>query len=226
MNLRNIKKNDAIDYIWQYSKYYGEKIWDCERLYESKNGFAALILLFNIAENIFKSRNQDYESNFFDTVKKLHDNGIINKKEYNFLSGSNISIRKIRNLFAHENLIKYNIIFKAEESGVLYPLTENDTCLKLYESLSLILILLILKVVSINFTESYNENLDNYINEIQFEIVSLKSEQLFKLKGFSDSDIEPLSSLSEIERLRIMQNSSDLNMISQIFKNIVKYSRK
>ena len=38
-----------------YLKYYGEKIWDCERLYESKNGFAALILLFNIAENIFKS---------------------------------------------------------------------------------------------------------------------------------------------------------------------------
>lgn len=222
--MRNINKGEAIDYIWQYSKYYGEKIWDCERLYESENGFAALILLFNIAENIFKSRNQDYDSNFFDTVKMLKDNSIINKKEYNFLSGSNTSIRKIRNLFAHENLIKYNIIFKAKQSGVLYPLTENDTCLKLYESLSFVLILLILKVVSTAFTESYDENLDKYINEIQIEIVSLKSEQLFKLKGFSDSDIEPLSSLSEIERLRIVQNSSDLNMISQILKNIAKHS--
>ena len=62
-------KQEVIDYIWQYSKFYGNKLGDCEQHYYDGDGYVALILMFEVAENICKSVVGDYESSFYKVVE-------------------------------------------------------------------------------------------------------------------------------------------------------------
>ena len=59
-------KQEVIDYVWQYSKYYGNLLISCEKIAKLENfsGHARLIYLFNILENIVKSQIKNYELNF------------------------------------------------------------------------------------------------------------------------------------------------------------------
>ena len=43
-------KQEVIDYVWQYSKYYGNLLISCEKIAKLENfsGHARLIYLFNI----------------------------------------------------------------------------------------------------------------------------------------------------------------------------------
>ena len=45
-------KGEVIDYIWQYSRYYGNLLISCEELSKERNlnGHVSLIYLFNILE--------------------------------------------------------------------------------------------------------------------------------------------------------------------------------
>lgn len=128
-------KTSVIDYVWQYSRHYGNLLRSCEELSKEKdfNGHASLIYLFNILENIIKSQIKDYDINFIKAVNKLKAENYINELEYDFLNNKNYGIRKIRNLLAHANLSKYNIIFLLEDEELLYPLTENETSIKFYD---------------------------------------------------------------------------------------------
>ena len=67
------EKSEVIDYVWQYSKYYGNLLVYCERISmeEAINGHASLTFLFNILENIIKSRIHDYDINFINAINKL-----------------------------------------------------------------------------------------------------------------------------------------------------------
>ena len=67
-----IDKRSVIDIVWQYSRFYGERLSDCERLFENEEGYAALILLFEITENICKFAAGNYEEKFQIIVDKLH----------------------------------------------------------------------------------------------------------------------------------------------------------
>lgn len=59
-------KGEVIDYIWQYSRYYGNLLISCEELSKERNlnGHVSLIYLFNILENIIKSQIHDYDASF------------------------------------------------------------------------------------------------------------------------------------------------------------------
>lgn len=64
---------EAINYIYQYSKYYGNVLYECEELYKEERGFILLITFFNMVENIIKSINEDYEASFGKNINKLKD---------------------------------------------------------------------------------------------------------------------------------------------------------
>ena len=53
--MRLYDKGEVIDYIWQYSRFYGNKLGECERYFADGEGHTAIILLFEITENICKS---------------------------------------------------------------------------------------------------------------------------------------------------------------------------
>lgn len=67
-----LDKRSAIDIVWQYSRFYGERLSNCERLFENEEGYAALILLFEMTESICKFVAGNYEDNFHLIVDKLY----------------------------------------------------------------------------------------------------------------------------------------------------------
>lgn len=94
-------KNLIIDYVWQYSHFYANKLIECEQHYLDGRGYSSLILLFEITENICKSVVGDFDSSFYCIVNELKNQNKITEEEKNFLSTNKFSIRKIRNLYAH-----------------------------------------------------------------------------------------------------------------------------
>ncbi|SHE61787.1 hypothetical protein [Clostridium fallax] len=211
-------KIEVIDYVWQYSRCLGNLLGSCYRLEEYEEGQILLFNLFNITEVIFKSVIEDYESRFIDIIDKLKKYDYINDIECNFLNDKKIGIRKFRNLLAHANLSKYNVIFLDEDNKLMYPLTENETCMKLYNLFSDILFNLILKVVKFN-----NIKLDNEIKNINIEIMEISDDELLLYKGFEKEDIKKLNNnniMSEDTKYRLAENSQDIQVLESIFKNL------
>jgi hypothetical protein len=215
-------KAKVIDYVWQHSKYHGNMLAYCEKIAEGEygNGFAALIFLFNLTENIFKDRVKDYDGRLTDVIKSLRDQGLITQKEYHFLNDKNNSIRKLRNLLAHANLSKYNLSFIEDGKEILYPLTENETCLKIYEMVSEVLYNLMLRLVRMDFVDQIN--LDEEINNIEINIKELTPEKLLEYKGIDASAIPNWSDLSETDRYRLAENESNVIVLTEIFKGLFK----
>ncbi|MCZ6404901.1 hypothetical protein O4N82_24725, partial [Vibrio parahaemolyticus] len=120
------------DYIWQYSRYYGNQLAFLGHVEE--NGSASLVYLFNLLENILKAHIDDYGETFQNVVRKSYESGLLTKVEHDFLNNKKSGVRKLRNVLAHANLSKFNIRFVNEK--LLYPLTENDNCQLLYHKLS------------------------------------------------------------------------------------------
>lgn len=156
------EKSTVIDHIWQYSRYYGNLLISCENISKERdrNGHASLLYLFNILENIIKSQLHDYDARFIDAIKKLKAESYINDTEYDFLNNKNYGIRKIRNLLAHENLSRYNIVFLFEDKELLFPLIKNETSIKIYDLTSKIIFNLMLKIISSNSIIPINVDID------------------------------------------------------------------
>lgn len=216
-------KIEVINYVWQHSRYHGNLLGYCEKIAEedSANGFVALIFLFNLTENIFKDRNKNYDANFVGVIKSLRDKEIITQTEYTFLNDKDNSIRRLRNLLAHANLSKYHLSFIEGDEEILYPLTENETCLKLYEIVSDILFNLMLRIVSIDFIVPFEIKLDEKINNLEINIKELKPEKLMELKGIDVSTIPNWEKLNETDRYRLAENTSDVEVLSNIFKTLL-----
>lgn len=220
-------KSEVIDYVWQYSRYHGNLLSYCEQIAKedsinARNGFAALIFLLNLTENIFKDRIKNYDANLINVINELKNQGLITQTEYTFLNDRNNSIRRIRNLLAHANLSKYNLAFIEEGREILYPLTENETCIKLYEMFSGILFNLMLRIISVNCIKPFEINLDDKIKNLEINIKELTPEELLELKGFDISGVPTWEELSEIDRYRLAENSGDVNMYTEIFKRLFK----
>ncbi|MDQ0176451.1 DUF4145 domain-containing protein [Bacillus chungangensis] len=217
-------KSEVIDYVWQYSKYHGNLLSYCEQIVkdDSRNGFTALIFLLNLTENIFKDKIKDYDANLINVINELKNQGLITQIECTFLNDRNNSIRRLRNLLAHANLSKYNFAFIEDGREILYPLTENETCIKLYEMFSGILFNLMLRIVSANFIKPFEINLDDKIKNLEINIKELTPEELLELKGFDVSDVSNWEELSEIDRYRLVENSGDVNIYTEVFKGLFK----
>lgn len=227
MENKYYSKGQIIDYVWQYSKYHGNLLSYCESIPKEGfgNGFVALIFLFNLTENIFKDRTKDYDATFHNVINKLRDENIITVKECRFLNNGRNGIRRLRNLLAHSNLAKYNLVFIEDGKEILYPLVENETCLKVYDMVSEVLFNIMLKVVSVEFIDNVNIDirLDSKIDEIKINIKELSPEDILRLKGFDDfSQIPEWSSMNEVNRYRLAENTGDVNHYSHIFKALLK----
>ncbi|MBW9158672.1 hypothetical protein [Clostridium tagluense] len=217
-------KGEVIDYIWQYSRYHANLLIYCEEIAQKEcgQGYASLIYLFSLAENIFKSKVEDYDSGFKNVLKKLKQKKCISDKEYDFLNNEETGIRRIRNLLAHANLSKYNILFLSEDKNLLYPLTEDETCNKLYNLFSDILFNLMLKCISTDLIVPISINLDELIDNIHIQIKEISAEKLLEYKGIDYQDIIGWSDLAEVNRYRLAENSQNVSVLTEIFKNLIK----
>lgn len=215
-------KTSVIDYVWQYSRHYGNLLRSCEEISKEKdfNGHASLIYLFNILENIIKSQIKDYDINFIKAVGKLKSENYINEIEYDFLNNKNYGIRKIRNLLAHANLSKYNIVFLFEDQELLYPLTENETIIKFYDLTSELIFNLMLKIIGNNLTTPISINLDESLKKFKILIKEISAEQLLEYKGIDYKIFPDWNEIPEIEKYRIAENVSDVNHYVEIFTRL------
>ncbi|MBR3834832.1 MAG: hypothetical protein IKJ73_10965 [Lachnospiraceae bacterium] len=220
--MRLYDKGEVIDYIWQYSRFYGNKLGECERYFADGEGHTAIILLFEITENICKSVVGDYESSFYKIVCKLMEKGVITADEEVFLSSGENSVRNIRNLFAHANLMTINIVNVEDEQEILYPLTEEDSCLLLYEKISYLLFNMLLKIVVIG---KINIELEFDFGEIlkafELRIRKLTSSEMLRYLGLNQNTIESMKALVDEKDLqRLADNSSNVNVLKAIFEKI------
>lgn len=220
-----LDKSSVIDEVWQHSKYHGNLLAYCDSLSKVShaNGFATLLFLLNIIENTMKDAIKDYDSGFHDVLKKVKHQGLINYKEAKFLNAPNNSVRKLRNILAHSNLSKYSVIYLEDEKEISYPLTEEETCLKIYETISDVCFNIILKVLNVNFPKKYEIDLGKAIDEAQINIKEYTPEELLAFKGLEHlKSNPPWLSLSDTDKYRLIENSSDVNVLASIFDGLIK----
>ncbi|EJT6663517.1 hypothetical protein N2W48_000663 [Clostridium perfringens] len=215
-------KEVVVDYLWQYSKYYGNLLMYCDIISKDLNPHSALINLFNITEMVFKSKINDYEINLCGAIKELEKQGYLTKIESYFLNDKTNGIRGYRNKFSHANLIKYNLIFE-DEPEILYPLTEDSTCEKFYNIISPILYNLILKVAFNRIYTNNNITLDNEIKNIHIKIKEISPEELLQFKGMEDvTNTSEWPNIDESTKYRLAENSGDVNVYYHMFKGLFK----
>lgn len=124
-------KQEYMDDIFLYSHYYGNMLYLSKHLYDNEEGYAAVVILFNSIELIFKSVRENYGENFHDDIDIMKERNLLNESEYKFLTVNKNSVRKIRNLMMHKDASQY---FFEDNSGVLWPFTESETWMKIYEN--------------------------------------------------------------------------------------------
>lgn len=205
-----------------YSKFYGNKLGDCEQYYYDGDGYVALILMFEVTENICKSVVGDYESSFYKVVEKLHKEHYITDCEKEFLSLKQCSVRNIRNLFAHANLMAINIVQEENGRDIYYPLSENESCLLLYKLISALVFNVLLDVVKSNILLSVSDELEELLLNYNIKIVELTAEETLKLQGMAETDILKMNTfVDENTMMRLADNGSNVDVLAEIFKGLV-----
>lgn len=121
---------DKIEHIWQYSRYYGNMVSTAQRLYDNEEGYAALVILFNATELIFKSLRDNYSDNFNKDIAALADKGLLTEAEKDFFDSKEYGIREIRNIMTHREAYQYCL---ESPNGKALPFVEADTWMILYE---------------------------------------------------------------------------------------------
>lgn len=214
-------KGTAIDYIWQYSKFYGNQLFQCERHFSEEEGYVALVLLFDTTENICKSIIGNYESSFYNIVNQLKEKDLINEQEQGFLSTNELSLRTIRNLFAHANLMSINLVQLEGTRDIYYPLTEEGSCLLLYEKISDITINILLKIVQSHFIVDLDIGIEHEISELSLRIENLSAEETLKLMGWESEDIDKVKEVVDENQMQILaDNSSNIDVLKMFFENL------
>lgn len=217
-------KNYVLDYLWQHSRFYHFCLHQSEELYRNEKGYAALVMLFNCLENIFKSAINDYDSRAVDIYKSTYDAGLISETEHAFLNEGQYCLRNIRNMYAHANIATINLIVSENGKDIYWPLTENDTSLLIYEKVSDIVFNLILKIISTSFIDevrnSINVCLDDEIKECSLYFTTLTIEQLLVMNGFLTDYLDGCEDISEDAKIRLIDNAPDVGMFSSILSQI------
>ena len=211
-------KSQAIDYIWQYSRYYGNQLAFLRNIEE--NGSASLVYLFNLLENILKSHVDDFSDSFQNVVKRSYDSGLLTKVEHDFLNNKKTGVRKLRNVLAHANLSKFNLKFPNDVS--LYPLSEDDNCQLLYDKLSVIIFNIMLKVASHELIVDINVDVDNDIKTLKISIVEFTPEDILLDKGIEPSRLEGWDKLKESDKYRHAENAHNLKVLTHLFSGLKK----
>lgn len=215
------KKQDIIDIIWQYSRTYGNKLSYCERYFQDGEGYSSLLILFETTENICKSIIGDYDSSFYNVVQKLLDKDLISEEEHKFLSTNENSLRLIRNKFAHANLSKFNLAINEFGKNIYYPLSDKESCLKLYKIISDFTFNILLNLISDTLVAGPRSNLDKELSNFKINIKELSSEESLRLLGVKTEDIQKLKkNCDDNELFRLFDNSSSIVILQKIYENL------
>lgn|SRR3989338_4688462 len=201
-----------------YSKYHCRQFIECEELFENQKGHLSIFYLFSLLENVIKSTLNDFDSTSFTLIQQLNNTSIINKKETDFLNSQSNGIRRLRNIFAHANLSKFDL--KINDQQVTYPLIENETCLLLYEMVSPIISGIILKVLDPILENDDNLDMTVLINLLDYEIIERSPEQLLEFKGMSAELFNGWEELDESTKYRLVENSPSADILSGILRNL------
>nr|WP_319556339.1 hypothetical protein [uncultured Vibrio sp.] len=215
--MNKYSKSQVIDYIWQYSRYYGNQLAFLGHVEE--NGSASLVYLFNLLENILKAHIDDYGETFQNVVRKSYESGLLTKVEHDFLNNKKSGVRKLRNVLAHANLSKFNIRFGNEK--LLYPLTENDNCQLLYQKLSDIIFNIMLKVAALNLTVDISVNVDSEIKALKLSIIEFSPEDILIDKGIDPATLDGWKDLKVSDQYRIAENAQNVKVLTHIFSGLV-----
>ena len=209
-------KHTVLDYLWLHSRFNAICLYQSEELYRDGKGFSSITVLFSCLENVAKSVVNDYTSNLYTVFKKLFDTGVITEAEHNFLNVGDSCIRKIRNMYAHANVSAINLVNIEEGKEILFPLTENETSLLIYEKISDIVYNLILKCICANFIDDvkrkYSYPLDDIIMQCNLAFKTLSVEELLILKGYPHGYIPDDLNIPEDAKYRMVDNAPDINL--------------
>ncbi len=144
-NLRGAKIDfhSIIESMWLHSKYYSSLLSTVVRLRESGDSYAALLVLFNMMELVFKSIREDDTHNLMDDVNWLYNNGLLTEDEKQFINSEN-GVRTIRNKMTHKDCYSYCI----DINDVAYPFAEKETWDIIYDLIAPNTIWIINNVIS------------------------------------------------------------------------------
>jgi hypothetical protein len=110
------------------------------------------------------------------------------------------------------------------DKEILYPLTEEDTCLFLYKKISDIIFNLILKIISFHFLDEVEStlevNLDTYINKCNLYFKTITFKEMLILKGYPEDYIPDELEIPEDAKLRIVDDAPDVNVLTEIFRKL------
>lgn len=216
-------KSIVADYLYSHSHFLHSCLVQCETLYQQNLGFSCVTVLFNCLENVARSATNDYDSKLIAVFSSLYEKGHITEKEHNFLNEGDFCLRVIRNKYAHRNAAAINFVVQSDGGEELWPLTENDTSLMLYDKISDIVFNLMIKIVSTGYIDSVKERfkapLDPYIEKCDLQYKTLTAKELLVLKGYPEDYIPDDLSMPEDAKLRLVDCAPDLNI------NLPFYSR-
>jgi len=119
--------------IWMYSNFFGEMVQMAERLHSENEGYAAILVLFNLIEAVCKSLRQNSNNGVASDIQWLFENEYITEDDYVFLNGEN-GVRKIRNLIVHKDIYEY--CFEDIQNNIAYPFADMETWNMIYRSYS------------------------------------------------------------------------------------------
>ena len=102
---------------------------------------------------------------------------------------------------------------------ILYPFTEEESCLLLYSKVSDIIFNIILKIASRNLILNINVNLSKVLHEFTLEIRILTPDEIATIKGFPENALDK-TDIPYNEKLKIFDEASDVNIYEQIFKKL------
>lgn len=125
--------NNQIEFIWQYSHYYGDMLFTALRLHSKEESYSAMLILFNAVELIFKSIRENYNQNFNQDINALTQAEILTEEEKAFFNNEECGLRYIRNIMTHKEAYQYCI---EDSNGIVFPFTEQDTWALLFAQYS------------------------------------------------------------------------------------------
>ena len=152
-----LDKRTIWEAIWLNSHNYGELLMTVSRLADYEEYFAAMLILFNAEELIFKAALEDYNHNLIHDLKALRESGAIGEIEYFFLSNDESGMRRIRNIITHKERYDYYLEESSNGSKLYHSFAEEETWKFVYDLYSDIIFNILIHVTPSFFKVSQSD---------------------------------------------------------------------
>lgn len=219
-----MENTEIINSIWSVSKYHGNIMGEIFKLSEESPQIATA-MLFLMFENTCRIKLDDFDTTSISKIYvKLNEQGFLTNEELLFINGDKTSLRIIRNKMAHRNVIKHGFIVDEDGREIFYPFTEKTTWKYFFNKYSNIILSIIYNLFCSDILGYSPIDTSSQLSKNKIILKKLSVKDIFKLKGFSDDDINKIISVttSESEQYILAENASDINLLSSVFKNLFK----